>query len=171
VIEPSALRAAKAPLLVVAILRFIQLVVPLPPLKPMAQSRRGVIQILEVQVHPLGAAILKFIQLGVPLPPLKLKGQATTVVSFFACMAVAFLLHLSFVFAAGAVDGLNLYVYVDNNPLKYIDPTGHGVDTIIFDNFLDRINRDKTSFVFASDDGSATIGVVVFITESLGLVI
>ncbi|CAC9434926.1 hypothetical protein [uncultured Gammaproteobacteria bacterium] len=27
--------------------------------------------------------------------------------------------------AAGAVDGLNLYVYVDNNPLKYIDPTGH----------------------------------------------
>jgi uncharacterized protein RhaS with RHS repeats len=47
--------------------------------------------------------------------------------------------------SAGAVDGLNLYVYVDNNPLKYIDPTGHGVDTIIFDNFLDRINRDKTS--------------------------
>ena len=46
--------------------------------------------------------------------------------------------------SAGAVDGLNLYVYVDNNPLKYIDPTGHGVDTIIFDNFLDRINRDKT---------------------------
>jgi hypothetical protein len=45
---------------------------------------------------------------------------------------------------SGAVDGLNLYVYVDNNPLKYIDPTGHGVDTIIFDNFLDRINRDKT---------------------------
>jgi RHS repeat-associated protein len=27
--------------------------------------------------------------------------------------------------ATGAVDGLNLYVYVDNNPLKYIDPTGH----------------------------------------------
>jgi RHS repeat-associated protein len=27
--------------------------------------------------------------------------------------------------AAGAVDGLNLYVYVGNNPLKYIDPTGH----------------------------------------------
>jgi RHS repeat-associated protein len=39
--------------------------------------------------------------------------------------------------SAGAVDGLNLYVYVDNNPLKYIDPTGHGVDTILFDNFLD----------------------------------
>jgi hypothetical protein len=23
------------------------------------------------------------------------------------------------------VDGLNLYVYVSNNPLKYIDPAGH----------------------------------------------
>jgi hypothetical protein len=23
------------------------------------------------------------------------------------------------------VDGLNLYVYVGNNPLKYMDPTGH----------------------------------------------
>ena len=27
--------------------------------------------------------------------------------------------------SAGVADGLNLYVYVDNNPLKYIDPTGH----------------------------------------------
>ncbi|SSC08958.1 RHS repeat domain-containing protein [bacterium endosymbiont of Bathymodiolus sp. 5 South] len=27
--------------------------------------------------------------------------------------------------SAGAVDGLNLYVYVANNPLKYRDPTGH----------------------------------------------
>jgi RHS repeat-associated protein len=25
--------------------------------------------------------------------------------------------------SAGAVDGLNLYVYVGNNPLKYRDPT------------------------------------------------
>jgi hypothetical protein len=25
----------------------------------------------------------------------------------------------------GPVDGLNLYVYVGNNPLKYKDPTGH----------------------------------------------
>jgi hypothetical protein len=27
--------------------------------------------------------------------------------------------------SAGMVDGLNLYVYVGNNPLKYMDPTGH----------------------------------------------
>jgi hypothetical protein len=33
-------------LLVVAILRFIQPVVPLPPLKPMGQSRRGVTQVM-----------------------------------------------------------------------------------------------------------------------------
>jgi hypothetical protein len=26
--------------------------------------------------------------------------------------------------SAGAVDGLNLYIYVGNNPLKYIDQTG-----------------------------------------------
>jgi RHS repeat-associated protein len=27
--------------------------------------------------------------------------------------------------SAGVIAGLNLYVYVGNNPLKYIDPTGH----------------------------------------------
>jgi hypothetical protein len=36
----------------------------------MVQSRRGVTQILEVQVHPLGLATPRFIQLGLPLPPL-----------------------------------------------------------------------------------------------------
>jgi hypothetical protein len=43
--------------LVLAIPRFIQLGLPLPPLKPMAQSRRGVTQVLEVQVHPLVVAV------------------------------------------------------------------------------------------------------------------
>jgi hypothetical protein len=56
----------------VAIARFIQLMAPLLPLKLMAQSRRGVIQILEAQVHPLVVAIARFIQLMAPLPPLKL---------------------------------------------------------------------------------------------------
>jgi hypothetical protein len=42
--------------LVVAIARFIQLMAPLLPLKPMAQSRRGGIQILEAQV-PEGAPV------------------------------------------------------------------------------------------------------------------
>ena len=31
--------------------------------------------------------------------------------------------------SAGAVDGLNLYIYVGNNPLKYRDPTGHVKET------------------------------------------
>jgi hypothetical protein len=58
VIDPSALRAAKAPEaqahpLIMAIPRFIQLRLPLPPLKPMDQSRRGVIHVWEAQVHPL----------------------------------------------------------------------------------------------------------------------
>ena len=47
--------------------------------------------------------------------------------------------------SAGAVDGLNLYVYVNNNPLKYTDPTGHGINTISNDDFFQRINKDKTS--------------------------
>ncbi|VVH66218.1 hypothetical protein BSPLISOX_1920, partial [uncultured Gammaproteobacteria bacterium] len=45
--------------------------------------------------------------------------------------------------SAGAVDGLNLYVYVNNNPLKYTDPTGHGINTISNDDFFQRINKDK----------------------------
>jgi hypothetical protein len=56
--------------------------------------------------------------------------------------------------------GLNLYVYVGNNPLEYIDPTGHGKEILL-----------HLGFVFTCDDGSAAIGVVVFVTESLGFVI
>jgi hypothetical protein len=42
----------------------------------MAQSRRGVVQMLAAQVHPLVVAILRFIQLWVPLSPLKLTEQS-----------------------------------------------------------------------------------------------
>ncbi|AYQ56624.1 hypothetical protein MS2017_0904 [Bathymodiolus thermophilus thioautotrophic gill symbiont] len=42
--------------------------------------------------------------------------------------------------SAGSIDGLNLYVYVDNNPLKYIDPTGH-IFTISWDDFSSIINK------------------------------
>jgi hypothetical protein len=62
--------------LVMAIPRFIQLRMPSPPLKPMAQSRRGVIRIMEAQAHPLIMAILRFIQPALPLPPLKPMGQS-----------------------------------------------------------------------------------------------
>jgi hypothetical protein len=50
-----------------AIPRFIQLVGPLPPLKPMGQSRRGVMEVKE-QMPPLVMAIPRFIQLIMPLP-------------------------------------------------------------------------------------------------------
>jgi hypothetical protein len=40
-----------------AIPKFIQIHMPLLPLKPMAQSRRGVAQILEAQTHPMTKAI------------------------------------------------------------------------------------------------------------------
>jgi hypothetical protein len=51
-------------LLAKAIPRFIQLGGPLPPLKPMGQSQRGVIRMLEAQMrptHPLIKAILRFL--------------------------------------------------------------------------------------------------------------
>jgi hypothetical protein len=34
---------------------------------------------------------------------------------------------------------------VGNNPLKYTDPTGHGINTISNDEFFKRMNKDKTS--------------------------
>ncbi|CAB5497885.1 Putative toxin subunit [Bathymodiolus thermophilus thioautotrophic gill symbiont] len=42
--------------------------------------------------------------------------------------------------SAGSVNGLNLYVYVGNNPLKYIDPTGH-IFTIPWDDFVFILNK------------------------------
>jgi hypothetical protein len=50
----------------------VRLMQPLPPLKPMVQSRRGVTPILEVRGHLMTVAISKFIRLGMPLLPLKL---------------------------------------------------------------------------------------------------
>jgi hypothetical protein len=46
--------------------KFIQLIKPLPPLKPMGQSRRGAMWVL----RPLAMVIPKFIQISLPLPPL-----------------------------------------------------------------------------------------------------
>ncbi len=62
--------------LTVVIPRFIQLGMPLPLLKPMVQSRRGVAQVMEAQVHPLTVAIPKFIQIDMPLPLLKPMAQS-----------------------------------------------------------------------------------------------
>jgi hypothetical protein len=60
-----------------AIPRFIQLSMPLPPLKPMGQSRRGVIQMMEAQAHPLIMAIPRFIQLTLYFVPLSVSRNTT----------------------------------------------------------------------------------------------
>jgi hypothetical protein len=65
--------------------------------------------------------------------------------------------------SAGAVDGLNLYVYVSNNPLKYKDVFFFACVTVAFLLYL--------GLIFTCDDGSATIGVVMFVTKGLGFVI
>jgi hypothetical protein len=41
----------------------------MPFFKAMAQSRRGVVQVMEVQMRPLVVAIPRFIQIRMPLPP------------------------------------------------------------------------------------------------------
>ncbi|CAB5496086.1 hypothetical protein [uncultured Gammaproteobacteria bacterium] len=46
--------------------------------------------------------------------------------------------------SAGAVNGLNLYVYVNNNPLKYRDPTGH-FPLISWDRFVGSVNAYKVN--------------------------
>jgi hypothetical protein len=50
--------------------------------------------------------------------------------------------------ATGAVDGLNLYVYVGNNPLKYTDPTGYVVVGlgVVFAAFAEDVGADVQSF-------------------------
>jgi hypothetical protein len=65
---------------------------------------------------------------------------------------------------AGAIDGLNLYVYVGNNPLKYIDPIGH-FPLISWDRFVHKVNaykknqRDLNTFVFESANSVTSSGV------------
>jgi hypothetical protein len=52
---------------------------------------------------------------------------------------------LGFVFArdnGSATIGVIMFV---TNPLKYTDPTGHGINTISNDEFFKRMNKDKTS--------------------------
>jgi hypothetical protein len=81
------------------------------------------------------------------------------------------------------VDDLNLYIYVGNNPLKYRNLTGH---VKIYSNrhlpyneidILSPIEGTYVAFllhlglVFASDKGSATIRVAVFVAEGLGFVV
>ncbi|VVH66021.1 hypothetical protein BSPLISOX_2527 [uncultured Gammaproteobacteria bacterium] len=46
--------------------------------------------------------------------------------------------------AAGSVDGLNLYVYVGNNPLEYIDPTGHGKEEAVEEGAVGGVNNVET---------------------------
>jgi hypothetical protein len=59
-----------------AIPRFIQLRLPLPPLKPMDQSRRGVSRIGEAQAHPLIMAIPRSLSEGALVPPAQLAPHA-----------------------------------------------------------------------------------------------
>jgi hypothetical protein len=49
----------------------IRIFKPLPPLKPMGQSRRGVVRKREAKVRPWVTTTPRFIQLSLPLPPLK----------------------------------------------------------------------------------------------------
>jgi hypothetical protein len=46
--------------------------------------------------------------------------------------------------AVGSVDGLNLYVYVDNNPLKYLDLTGHGKEEAVEEGAVGGVNNVET---------------------------
>jgi hypothetical protein len=61
--------------------QIILIIKPLLLFKPMAQSRRGVTQAMEAQVHPLAVAIPRFIRIVMPLPLLKLMDQSRRALS------------------------------------------------------------------------------------------
>ena len=68
---------------------------------------------------------------------------------------------------AGAVDGLNLYVYVENNPLKYMDPTGNDkVGTISWHRIVTHTNKrlkhnKKLNYWIGEDHLSATGSILL----------
>jgi hypothetical protein len=66
---------------------------PLLPLKPTGQSRRGVIRSLEAQVHLLIRVISRFIQMIMPLLPLKPMGQYAVIEPSALRAAKAFLVE------------------------------------------------------------------------------
>jgi hypothetical protein len=67
------------------------------------------------------------------------EGSATIGVVVFITEGLGWLTRWISPDSAGAVDGLNLYVYVGNNPLKYRDPTGH-FPLISWDRFVSNIS-------------------------------
>ncbi|WP_432406683.1 RHS repeat-associated core domain-containing protein [Wukongibacter sp. M2B1] len=48
-------------------------------------------------------------------------------------------------------DGLNLYAYVANNPLKYIDPSGHGKDGIVDNNQVPTVGDPERKLVLKNE--------------------
>ncbi|WP_432406691.1 RHS repeat domain-containing protein [Wukongibacter sp. M2B1] len=58
-------------------------------------------------------------------------------------------------------DGLNLYVYVANNPLKYIDPSGYGKDGIVDNNQVPTVGDPERKLVLKNEynEMSRTSGV------------
>jgi hypothetical protein len=64
----------------------------------------------------------------------------------------------------GAVDGLNLYVYVGNNPLKYIDPTGH---VRVYP--IDRKVHSNRHLPYNEIDILSPMGLSILPTKELGI--
>ena len=70
--------------------------------------------------------------------------------------------------SVGTVDGLNLYVYVGNNPLKYIDPTGNDkVGTISWHRIVTHVNkrlkRNKKLNLWIGEDHMSATGSILLL--------